>query len=82
MQALYLATMQLVPNSGLEQMTALVSSAAGEGLWVVASFGTVLLMPWAVCVMFYSCTWKYFLLARVWDAKPKATLFVAYKLPG
>lgn len=50
MQALYLATMQLVPNSGLEQMTALVSSAAREGLWVVASFGTVLLMPWAVCV--------------------------------
>lgn len=47
MQALYLGTMQVVLNFELKQMAALVSSVAGERLFVVllgVSFGMVLLM--------------------------------------
>lgn len=34
------------------------------------------------CVMVYSWAWKYFLLASILDVKPKAMLFVVYKIPG
>lgn len=35
----------------------------------------------SVCVMIYSYSWKYFLVSRVWEWKPKALLSVVYKIP-
>lgn len=61
MQALYLGTMQVVPDFGLKQMTALVPSTAGERLYVVSMSifrDAVVDAVGSARVMIYSCAWK------------------------
>lgn len=78
MQALSLATMQIVPNVGWSlrlshsQMEVMCGGVFGDGN--VGAMGSV-------CVTIYSYSWKYFLVSRVWEWKPKALLSVVYKIP-